>query len=280
MLIDTPGFDDSSQSDQEILKKISTVMAAQYMTGVKFKGVIYLHRITDNRLGGSGLKTLSICRRLCGEEALDNLILVTTQWSLLADQSMGISREAELRDEHWKVLLPRARMARYHGTRASGLAIVSKLLGKPSVVLDIQRELVDDHKSLDQTKAGMLVSENYELLQAQLEAALEETEQLRRKVLEQDQDRVSAERLGKLNEDRRNRLEEIKRERQKLHTSIDDEVKSHFSQAKSKGKSKSKKWGSGSGADWLVRIMSAAASVFSIVFGIDPGFRDVVESWF
>jgi len=58
LLIDTPGFDDSERSDTEILTEISKLLAAQYKLGVNLKGVIYLHRITDNRYQGSSVRTL------------------------------------------------------------------------------------------------------------------------------------------------------------------------------------------------------------------------------
>ncbi len=53
LLIDTPGFDDSKRSDTEILTEISRLLATQYKLVVTLKGIIYLHRITDNRFQGS-----------------------------------------------------------------------------------------------------------------------------------------------------------------------------------------------------------------------------------
>ena len=58
LLIDTPGFDDSSKTDSMILTEISRLLAAQYEAGVSLKGVIYLHRISDVRYSGSSVKTL------------------------------------------------------------------------------------------------------------------------------------------------------------------------------------------------------------------------------
>ncbi len=50
LIIDTPGFDDTERSDTEILTEISRLLALQYEIGMKLKGVIFLHRITDVRI--------------------------------------------------------------------------------------------------------------------------------------------------------------------------------------------------------------------------------------
>jgi hypothetical protein len=45
-------------------------------------------------------------------------------------------------------------MSRFHGDRSSAVGLVSQLICKDTVVLEIQRELVDYGKQLDQTTAG------------------------------------------------------------------------------------------------------------------------------
>lgn len=64
LLMDTPGFDDPLRTDAEILNEIADVLAAQHKLGVKLKGVIYLHRITDIRYTGASIKTFEICKRI------------------------------------------------------------------------------------------------------------------------------------------------------------------------------------------------------------------------
>lgn len=48
--IDTPGFDDTHRTDAQVLDQVGSCLGSNYADGVKINGVIYLHRITDNRM--------------------------------------------------------------------------------------------------------------------------------------------------------------------------------------------------------------------------------------
>jgi hypothetical protein len=50
-----------------------------------------------------------------------------------------------------------ARLVSYNNTTRSAIAILETLLEKPKVTFAIQRELVEDDKSLDQTEAGLFL---------------------------------------------------------------------------------------------------------------------------
>ena len=50
---DTPGFDDSSRSDTDVLKNIVYWLGVMREKSIKLSGIIYLHWITDNRVGGT-----------------------------------------------------------------------------------------------------------------------------------------------------------------------------------------------------------------------------------
>ncbi|KAH7336127.1 P-loop containing nucleoside triphosphate hydrolase protein [Rhexocercosporidium sp. MPI-PUGE-AT-0058] len=63
-LIDTPGFDDTNRSDTAILGEIADWLAETYNFDIKFSGIIYLHRITDTRVGGSGMKNIQVRKEL------------------------------------------------------------------------------------------------------------------------------------------------------------------------------------------------------------------------
>lgn len=80
-LIDTPGFDDTHRTDTAVLGEIADWLAESYSHAVKLSGVIYLHRNTDTRVGGSGMKNLRMFRKLCGAANLRNVVLATTMWT-------------------------------------------------------------------------------------------------------------------------------------------------------------------------------------------------------
>lgn len=79
-LIDTPGFDDTHTSDREVLEGIVTWMGQAYKDHITLSCILYLHRIIDIRLGGTGLRNLIMFRKLCGDDFYPRVALVTTMW--------------------------------------------------------------------------------------------------------------------------------------------------------------------------------------------------------
>ncbi|KAH8800296.1 P-loop containing nucleoside triphosphate hydrolase protein [Xylogone sp. PMI_703] len=170
-LIDTPGFDDTTRSDTDILKDIAFFLSTVYSNEVKLAGIIHLHRITDPRMGGSALKNLYMLQRLCGDRGLSSVILATTMWGALesteSGKEIGLQREQELRKpKFWGSMIERnSEIVRHDGTVDSARAIIGLLVDRGrDVVLDIQVQLVDENKTLDETSAGRYL--HRELLEA------------------------------------------------------------------------------------------------------------------
>jgi len=154
-IMDCPGFDDTKRSDAEILKEITEQLSAIRLLVYNLKGIVYLHRITDNRMQGSGIRNLDLFKKLVGEDALSNVVLVTTMWGNVTNIEEASHRDSELREEYWGDMRRKGSTAtRFDGTMASAQGIVSQLLGKKPVVLKVQEELVDQRMSLNQTAAG------------------------------------------------------------------------------------------------------------------------------
>ncbi|KAI0342631.1 hypothetical protein BDW22DRAFT_127156 [Trametopsis cervina] len=160
-LVDTPGFDDTTRSEAEILRDVAAFLAKTYEAGRLLAGVIYLHRITDRRVGGMARRNMSVFRRLCGEATLKNAVVVTNMWSSGADKTLFAeeeSREKELAssDLFFKRALENgAQMARHDNTAQSAHAIIRRFLANKPIPLNIQRELVDEKKKLAHTEAGV-----------------------------------------------------------------------------------------------------------------------------
>ncbi|KAJ7031370.1 P-loop containing nucleoside triphosphate hydrolase protein [Mycena alexandri] len=155
-LIDTPGFDDTSRSDTEILTQIASFLATTYESGKKLAGVIYLHRISDVRMGGISTRNFKMFRQLCGDSTLKNVVIVTNMWGEVG-REVGEAREAELAsdDRFFKPVLDKgARLLRHDNNIASAQAILHYLIGNQPRALRIQRELVDQGKEISQTSAG------------------------------------------------------------------------------------------------------------------------------
>ncbi|KAK5449866.1 hypothetical protein LTS15_008439 [Exophiala xenobiotica] len=174
-LVDTPGFDDSRKSDYEILRELSSWLVKSYKEHIRLKGIVYLHRILGVRLGGTGMRNLRMFKKLVGEENLSSIVHATTFWEQ-TDPNGGGKREHQLRvhEEFWgKMVASGSRMFRHDKGVFSGTQIWNYLLGlegKPKY--DIQVDMVDKKKALDETAAGAEVQSQVGKLRQEYEKRL------------------------------------------------------------------------------------------------------------
>lgn len=160
-LIDTPGFDDTHRPDREVLEGIATYLSEAYKQKIKLDGIIYLHRIIDPRVGGTSLRNLLMFKKLCGADFYPRVFLVTTMWDNAPSQTDAIARETELKtkSDFWaKMVEGGATVERHWGSRESAMTILTQVLRNRTVdaptTVKVQKEMVDEHKTLDQTMAG------------------------------------------------------------------------------------------------------------------------------
>ncbi|KAE8348652.1 P-loop containing nucleoside triphosphate hydrolase protein [Aspergillus coremiiformis] len=187
VLLDTPGFDDTDRSDTEVLKEISCFLAMIHEKRWRLVGVVYLHRITDPRLGGSAMKNLHMFEKLCGNRSFPGVVLVTNMWGDLgpteADRAVGERRQAELMSQFWNTIIAAGGNVMQHdGSKESASTIVSSLAKRNGeLVLHIVHELVEERKTLDETDAGQYVQaellkikKKYDREIAELQESMEE----------------------------------------------------------------------------------------------------------
>jgi hypothetical protein len=99
-------------------------------------------------------------QKLCGSDALPSIMLVTTNWDTLQTKNFheGEANEEELRNVYWKDLLDAgSKMLRFDNTYSSAWNIIDSV-PENVVSLEIQREMVDEGKSLHDTAAGRSLS--------------------------------------------------------------------------------------------------------------------------
>ncbi|KAI6006735.1 hypothetical protein EDC04DRAFT_974151 [Pisolithus marmoratus] len=160
VLVDTPGFDDTFMTDAQILRQIAHWLNATYKKNIKLSGVLYLHRISDNRVSGTPLRNYNMFKELCGKENFKNVILVTTMWDEVTEE-VGSAREKELQSDFWGSMISLgSTIHRFDGTMESAWKIINSLSVAPPVQrrpLQIQREMVDKHMPLHRTAAGRAV---------------------------------------------------------------------------------------------------------------------------
>lgn len=155
-LVDTPGFDDTSKSESDVLNVVCEYLATEYSQGRRLHGVLYLYRISDNRVSGAAARNLRFYRELCGPSALPNSIIVTNFWGVV-DAATGAAREEELKTKpaFFKPALDAgARLWRHDGTVPSAHRILRQLVHAAPCTLQVQRELIDEGRAVYATAAG------------------------------------------------------------------------------------------------------------------------------
>ncbi|KAH8093904.1 P-loop containing nucleoside triphosphate hydrolase protein [Cristinia sonorae] len=200
-LVDTPGFDDTVKTEAEILRLISTFLAVTYEANRRLNGVIFLHRISDVRVGGVAKKNFRLFRKLCGDETLRSVVIATNMWSEVAPEK-GEAREHELatNDKFFKPALDKgARMVRHDNTVESAHSLLRTLMEKETITLAVQREMVNEGKTVAQTSAGLDLQAE---LNEQMDRHREEIRQMKERMeaLLLEKDSRHQEELSELNE--------------------------------------------------------------------------------
>ena len=162
---------------------------------MRVAGIIYLHDINQKRMFGTARKNLGMFRKLCGDEALKNVVIGTTKWD---DVSLEVGKQHEQRcqDTYWKEMLQQGSLTmRVHADSTSAWEIINHILKNNRVeFLRIQEELLELQKIIPETDAGRTVRYTLEELREQL-LAEERTAnmgngQLRQKELEEIRKRM------------------------------------------------------------------------------------------
>jgi hypothetical protein len=131
-----------------------------YRKDIKIWGIIYLHRISDNRVPASALKNIRTLEAMCGVSAMRNVALVTTMWNEV-QPDVAQRREACLFEEFWSQMLSNgARAHRFKDSFNSAWDIADSLLRMPPApTLHVSVEQVHHNKHLYETQAGIPLAE-------------------------------------------------------------------------------------------------------------------------
>ena len=135
-----------------------------YQRGRKLSGLLYLRDINISRMTHTGVKNIDMFQRLCGEESLRNVILLTTRWDQV-DYGLGQRREEEITSKFWNhmIKLGSTRPKRLGAVSSRSLGtvdpisdVIAPMLRFQPTFLQIQRELGDGKKLID-TAAGQYI---------------------------------------------------------------------------------------------------------------------------
>ncbi|KDR82105.1 hypothetical protein GALMADRAFT_207430 [Galerina marginata CBS 339.88] len=158
LIVDTPGFDDTFETDEEVLRCIAEWLKK---AGMSVGGVIYLHDVSIDRFTGTAQRNLEMLEHMCGEAALPKVILGTTKWAVLSKPEIASAHEAELQEQHWLPLTEKgSTVQRFEDTHESAKTFLDTILlnfrrdNLCEIALQIQHELAVDKKIIPETEAG------------------------------------------------------------------------------------------------------------------------------
>ncbi|KAI1439730.1 P-loop containing nucleoside triphosphate hydrolase protein [Annulohypoxylon stygium] len=224
-LVDTPGFDDTNRTDKEVLKEIASWLGMTYEKKIQLSGIIYLHRITDTRMQGSAKKNLLMFKKLCGPKALQHVILATTMWERLPDEGMGVKRERELieTEEFWGWMTRQgSQVRRHHNTEDSARDLLKIFVTSKEapITLKIQEEIVDKHKELNETSAGIELDSALAVEREKYRRELEEMKSEMKEALAA-RDNETAEIIRQNQQEVLDNIKKLDRDRQELRVSFE-----------------------------------------------------------
>ena len=133
-------------------------------------GLIYCHRITDNRVSGSANRNMRMFGKLTGSETMQKVVLLQTMWDTV-NAEVGKRRDQDLRNNFWKPMIDaQAKVETFRNTSTEAWDIVSRSVeihaglepGMDPVLL--QEEMVEARKRVGESSAGKEIYNEYQRL--------------------------------------------------------------------------------------------------------------------
>ena len=125
-------------------------------------------------MAGTPLKNLQVFEKLCGEDAMAQVVLITTMWDDVEDD-IGDERLKELKSTYWKGMIScGSETFKYLNTPQSAEELLKRIAGKSSERRHVllQKEISEWKKELPETGAGQALHSRLEQLAEQRLQAL------------------------------------------------------------------------------------------------------------
>ncbi|KAF5320757.1 hypothetical protein D9619_000398 [Psilocybe cf. subviscida] len=157
VIVDTPGFEDVSANDSEILKIITKWLTDLHGAGAILAGAVYLEDITRARITGSTQRNFDVFDKLCGKDACKSIVLGTTKWRKIPDSERKIAENMEqhLQDRVWAGMVAKgSKVERVDDKDSSPWKLVGAVLFEGELpAFQIQMEMAQLAKELPKTEA-------------------------------------------------------------------------------------------------------------------------------
>ncbi|KZP06260.1 kinase-like protein [Athelia psychrophila] len=145
IFVDTPGFENLETFEINGLHSLVTWLNTHIKknNNVELAGIIFLHRISDNRMSGSLIRQLEILQGLCGMDVMKNVVVTTTMWEAGVSEPTAHRRQNELQTTWLNGMIEKGcKLEEFRGTKDSAWKSIDYLLNqKPCPPLLVQREM-------------------------------------------------------------------------------------------------------------------------------------------
>lgn len=169
VLADTPGYNDTKQSELEVPEMILNWLDSTYETRPILSAILYFYRISDNRVPSTTpMKILRDFQKLCGGNDMSRVALVTTMWDEEEDD-VGEEKLKELEETYWKMMILRGSTTfKYLNTQDSAMQLLRSIVRRTVEREELRlREGISSMKSeLWETTAGRELCSRLEELEA------------------------------------------------------------------------------------------------------------------
>ena len=152
--VDIPGFSDTERSESETVRYISKSL----LQVPDITGILYLHRISDDRMLGSSVRHLRVFHALCGSSCMRNVLILTTHWDR-TPREVGETREKELYEHFWNELIEDGASVMRFDTRTPQCAqfITTCLMRNQPLKLAIQEQM-EQRLTFEKTDVGRIIN--------------------------------------------------------------------------------------------------------------------------
>ncbi|KAG9312327.1 hypothetical protein JVU11DRAFT_7643 [Chiua virens] len=114
----------------ELTSRTEPINPVSYKGDKALSGIIYLHRMIDNRIASTSAKNINMFKELCKNNTLDTVYLTTTMWDEV-EESVGERTLKELKSEYWKEMIDQgSQIARCRNDEESTRKLVREILEK------------------------------------------------------------------------------------------------------------------------------------------------------
>ena len=140
------------------------------------------------------MKYLDVFGRLCGDNAVEHVRLVTTMWGKVKDRNSAENRVQQLEGTFWKPLIDEgARHRRFENTHDSAWKIIHDATGDSEALL-LQEEMVDCGRRLHETTAakGLYLQKQKEIFKQLSHEPMAQQDPALTKELEEECERIDA----------------------------------------------------------------------------------------